>query len=169
MTDKAGPTGATGSVMPTDYVKQGTVGPSALGANPKDAVGSAKAGTSYIPMPPLYEVGLAMMEGAIKYGPFNWRDSAVDNRIYVDAAKRHIDRYWNGQTRDPVTKTHELGLAIAGLMVLLDAEMCGKLIDSRPTAIPDGWIDAMEPRVALVKAFAEGERAKRLAKQKPQE
>lgn len=137
-----------------------------LSSNPKDAVGSSKAGLSYVPMGPLYLVGLAMMEGAIKYGQFNWRDSAVDNRIYIDAAHRHLHKYWNGETHDPVTGIHHIAYCIAGLLVLLDAEQNGCLIDTRPTPMKEGLIDGISKLVPGVVAFANKELEARLAKAK---
>jgi hypothetical protein len=45
--------------------------------NPKDVIGSKKPAMSVIPAGVLFEVGLAMMEGAAKYGRHNFRATPV--------------------------------------------------------------------------------------------
>lgn len=151
---------------------------SKLGANPKDAVGAAKAGLSYLPAGAMYLANLAMMEGAIKYGQFNWRESAVDNRIYIDACKRHMDKYWNGETFElgtpdlpedhpdflPATNLHHLAYVIAGCAIILDAEQNGMLIDTRPTPMKQGIIDEIAKLVPGIVARAKLEYERRQAK-----
>jgi hypothetical protein len=36
------------------------------------------------------------MNGAGKYGPYNWRDRAVRASIYVDACERHLNAWLDG-------------------------------------------------------------------------
>ena len=58
--------------------------------NPKDAVGTRKAPMSTLPMQVSFEVGVAMLEGARKYGRHNYRATGVMASVYFDAAIRHL-------------------------------------------------------------------------------
>lgn len=114
-------------------------------SNPKDAVGVLKAGMEYVPVPVLYGLGLAMLEGALKYGKFNYRAVGVKSSVYYAAAKRHIEEWYEGVDYDPdlekigVQVSH-LDKAIACLVIIRDAMIRGKLTDDRPPATPKGWM-----------------------------
>jgi len=58
--------------------------------NPKDAVGIAKAPISVVSAVVVAELGLAMFEGARKYGRHNWRAAKARASVYYDAAWRHL-------------------------------------------------------------------------------
>lgn len=73
-----------------------------------------------------------MMDGATKYGAYNWRNKSVSASIYIDAAKRHLDLWFEGQEFASDSKVHHLGHALACCAILLDAQECGRLIDDRP-------------------------------------
>jgi hypothetical protein len=104
-----------------------------LGSNPKDLLGSKKPSLSKIPSIALLWEALAMMDGAGKYNPYNWRANKVIASIYVDACKRHLDAWFEGQQFADDSGCHHLGHARACLGILLDAEATGNLIDDRPT------------------------------------
>jgi hypothetical protein len=104
----------------------------ALSANPKDLFGSKKVSLSKLPAVAVAHAAHAMMDGAQKYGAYNWRTKAVIASIYVDACKRHVDNWFEGQQRATDSEVHHLGHAIACLAILLDAEATGNLIDDRP-------------------------------------
>jgi len=74
----------------------------------------------------------AMKNGAVKYGPYNWRDEKVSARIYVAAAMRHILQWLDGEEKAKDSGTHHLGHAAACLAILLDAQSTGQLVDDRP-------------------------------------
>jgi hypothetical protein len=115
-------------------------------SNPKDAVATlTKVGLSYIPVPVTYEVGLAMMEGGFKYGRHNYRVVGVRASVYYDAAKRHLDAFWEGEDFDPDSKAriHHISKAIAGLMVLRDSIMRGNWVDDRPPSVDPGWMQTL--------------------------
>ena len=58
--------------------------------NPKDAVGIRKwRNFATVSMTVMAEVGVAMMEGARKYGRHNYRVSGVRASVYVDR-KAHV-------------------------------------------------------------------------------
>ena len=101
--------------------------------NPKDGVGSRKSPISTLPIRVLWRVGLAMLEGAVKYGKFNYRAVGVRASVYFDAAVgRHLFSWWEGQDIDPDSGMHHIDKAIAGLMVLRDSMLQGNWTDDRP-------------------------------------
>ena len=103
----------------------------ALPANPKDRHGYKKVDLSLLPDIAVFHGAHAFMDGARKYGPYNWRDNAVLARVYIAAAKRHLD-YWSaGEEKAKDSKVHHLGHAIACLAILLDAQATGNLLDDR--------------------------------------
>ncbi len=75
---------------------------------------------------------LALTEGDLKYGGFNWRVAGVCASVYVAAVARHLEKFWNGEDCDPVTKVPHLANALASLAVLVDAITQGNLKDDRP-------------------------------------
>lgn len=111
-----------------------TVGLPANGkdSNPKDAVGIAKAYQSTIPQPVLWEIGLAMLEGALKYGRHNYRKAGVRASVYYDAMKRHLDDWWEGEDLDPDSELSHITKLAAGAVVLRDAMMNEMWVDDRP-------------------------------------
>lgn len=101
--------------------------------NPKDEIGTAKVGLSALPWQVLLRVGLAMMEGAAKYGRHNYRASGVRASVYFDAAVgRHISAWWEGEDIDPDSGLHHIDKAIAGLMIMRDSMLQGNFVDDRP-------------------------------------
>lgn len=104
----------------------------ALGSNPKDLLGNTKVSLSKLPAVAIVHGAHAMMDGAIKYGPYNWRDNEVVGSIYVDAAMRHILDWFEGEELAGDSGVHHLGHAIACCAILLDAQETGNLIDDRP-------------------------------------
>lgn len=107
-------------------------------SNPKDAIGSLKAPLSTVPMGPIRELGLAMLEGSIKYGRHNYRVIGVRSSVYFDAAMRHLTNWWEGEDFDPDSGLSHIVKAIASLVVLRDAMLQDMLHDDRPPAMRDG-------------------------------
>lgn len=102
--------------------------------NPKDAVGALKPNFSYLPPAGSFHTSLAMMNGAVKYNPYNWRDpnNKPGYMTYLAAMKRHIDLFIDGEQVAKDSLVHHLGHVAAGAMILLDAIECGNAIDDRP-------------------------------------
>lgn len=113
--------------------------------NPKDMVGTRKAPMSALPIRVLWRVGLAMLEGALKYGRHNYRGAGVRASVYFDAACRHIFAWWEGEDLDPDTAELDdagnpipgtglshIDKAIAALMVLRDSMLGCNWTDDRP-------------------------------------
>jgi len=110
--------------------------------NPKDAIGATKIPLGLIPATALAIQSLAHHEGNVKYGRWNWRGNPVRASIYVDACKRHMEKWINGEWADPTTKVPHLGSAIACLNIIIDAKVCGTLIDDRPPSVDYGSFEA---------------------------
>lgn len=104
--------------------------------NPKDLFGNKKVSITKFPLIALLHGSHAMMNGADKYGPYNWRDKAVIASIYVDAAFRHLMAWFEREEAAQDSGVHHLGHALACCAILLDAEATGNLIDDRPRVNP---------------------------------
>lgn len=102
--------------------------------NPKDALGIRKVPMSAVPVGVLMELGLAMMEGGLKYGRHNYRAVGVRASVYYDAIWRHLGAWWEGQNIDPDSGMSHITKAIACLTVLRDSMMGGNWVDDRPPA-----------------------------------
>lgn len=101
-------------------------------ANPKTQYGMRKPSLALIPPTALVQEGVVFGFGAQKYGPYNWRDTSVSARVYVDAAMRHLLTWWDGEHTDPESGASHLAHARACLGIILDAQAVGMLIDDRP-------------------------------------
>lgn len=116
-------------------------------SNPKDAVGATKAPFSTVSMPAVSEAGLAMLEGALKYGRHNYRAVGVRSSVYFDAAMRHLCAWWEGEDIDEDSGLPHITKAIASLLVLRDAQMQGLEFDDRPPTA-NAWYRRHNDRAA---------------------
>lgn len=108
-------------------------------SNPKDAVGIRKwRYLTTVPLTVMWETGIALLEGALKYGRHNYRDAGVRASVYVDAAIGHIGQWWEGEDIDKDSGLNHVTKAIASLVVLRDAMIQDMLEDDRP---PKGNLD----------------------------
>lgn len=105
-------------------------------ADPKGAAGAAKPQLQLIPPVLNTETAKALVLGAAKYGPWNWRENRVELMTYLGAMKRHIDAVIDGQDIDPESGASHLGHVAAGCGIVLDAQKNGTLIDNRPLINP---------------------------------
>ena len=48
-----------------------------IGTNPKDLIGAKKVSITKLPPVAVLHASHALMNGAAKYGAYNWRDNAV--------------------------------------------------------------------------------------------
>ena len=104
--------------------------------NPKDAVGTGKwRQFSVLPMAVIWELAVALLEGARKYGRHNYRDAGVRASVYVDAAVGHIGQFWEGEDIDADSGLSHITKAIASLVVMRDSMIRGNWVDDRPPAI----------------------------------
>lgn len=119
--------------------------------NPKDALGIRKVPISTIPIRVLWRVGLALLEGALKYGRSNYRVAGVRASVYFDACQsRHLSAWWEGQDIDPDSGLHHIDKAIASLVVLRDGILTGNWVDDRPPVTCD-----MDEEMAALNAHVE--------------
>jgi hypothetical protein len=113
--------------------------------NPKDACGIRKVSFSCLsmqvalevgywdyPAPLIAELGLGMLEGALKYGRHNYRVIGVRASVYFDAAMRHIMQAKSGEHIDPDSGLPHITKAHTSLHVLRDAMIQGCWEDDRP-------------------------------------
>lgn len=105
---------------------------STTGGNPKDALGVKKPNLALVPPASSLYQSQAMMDGAAKYGAYNWRSNPVVAMIYISAALRHINAYLDGENIDPLSGVPHLGHGLACLGILADATETDNLIDDRP-------------------------------------
>lgn len=112
--------------------------------NPKDAIGVKKAPMSVVPAQVMAELGLAMLEGATKYGRFNFRVAGVRASVYYDAAQRHLMAWFEGEDIDPASQLNHITKAIASLVVLRDSMLMGNWVDDRPPSVELGLRYAQE-------------------------
>lgn len=120
--------------------------------NPKDAVGMTKLPMHLVPSSVPVLASMAFLEGALKYGKYNWRIAGVRASIYLDAMHRHLTKLQNGEWADPVTHVPHLASIIACAGIIEDARLCGKLTDDRPPAAPYGvYVDEYATMIAHLK------------------
>jgi len=103
--------------------------------NPKDKLGIKKVQLDKVPDTSIIYQALAMEDGALKYGPYNFRESNVAASIYVAAAKRHLALWFNGEELTEDTGIPNLGAVLACIGIIIDAQIAGTLVDDRPKPI----------------------------------
>lgn len=114
--------------------------------NPKDAIGVKKwRQFMVVPRQVLWEVGVGMLEGALKYGRHNYRAAGVRASVYCDAAMGHIEQFIEGEDIDKDSGLSHVTKAICSLVVLRDAMMNDFWQDDRPPKIKD--MDALRDRL----------------------
>jgi hypothetical protein len=130
--------------------------PGMKASNPKQAFGDKKAPLSTVSAPVMYELGLAMLEGALKYGKHNYRAVGVRYSTYFDAALRHMMAWWEGEDIDPDSGLHHLVKCMACCAVMRDSIILGNANDDRPPRPPADWLRELNARAeALVKKYPE--------------
>jgi hypothetical protein len=133
--------------------------PSAPGpdlTNPKDLIGQTKVDLSLLPAAGIIHGSHAFMDGAEKYGPYNWRAKQVRARVYISAAQRHLLDYLDGEDAAADSECFHLGHAIACCAIILDAFETGNLIDDRP--LPGKAAQILERLNGILKRRAESKR-----------
>ena len=118
--------------------------------NPKDAVGVKKVPFSTVPAPVIAEVGLALLEGARKYGRHNYRACGVRGSVYYDAAWRHLTSWYEGEDIDGDSGLNHVVKAIACLVVLRDSMLLENWVDDRPPKVKQGWVKEMNKKAAEI-------------------
>lgn len=122
--------------------------------NPKDAIGSDKLPLHLWPETATALGALGLLDGMLKYGRSNFREIGVRASIYYDAARRHLNAWFEGEEADPDSGLPHLAHALACLAILVDAQAAGKLNDDRMVA--GGYrklVNELTPHVARLKAL----------------
>ena len=99
--------------------------------NLKTAAAVGKLPSAVVPPIADFALGLAMKDGADKYGPFNWRGTEVTASVFFEALKRHLLFWASGEDFAKDSKVHHLAHLMAGCAILLDAELVGVFRDDR--------------------------------------
>jgi hypothetical protein len=90
----------------------------------------------------------------LKYGRSNWREAGIRASVYYDAARRHLDAWFEAETIDPDSGLHHLAHALATIAIIVDAEAAGRLIDDRQMNRGGWWrafVDRWTPHVRRLK------------------
>lgn len=126
--------------------------------NPKDKLATSRLDLSLFPATARAYGALAMTEGDLKYGGYNYRTAGVKVSIYYAAANRHLDKWFNGEWADSKTQVPHLASALACIGVIIDGIECGNVTDDRPpTCNIASLLDDMEGKVKhLQKLFPDG-------------
>src|SRR3990167_4582883 len=103
--------------------------------NPKDRIATSRLDLSLFPDTAVIYGALAMTEGDLKYGGYNYRPSGVLSSIYIAACRRHLAKWFNGEDVDQITHVPHLGSALACIAVLIDSLESGNLNDDRPPKV----------------------------------
>lgn len=133
--------------------QQQQLDPTSKSTNPKDAIGSDKLPLHLWPETATATGCLGLLEGALKYGRDNWRETGVRATIYIDALRRHVNAWAEGENNDPDSGMPHLAHALACLAIIVDAQAAGKLRDDRH--YPGGYrhlVEELTPLVAAAKA-----------------
>lgn len=121
--------------------------------NPKDVVGATKLPLHLWPASASALGCLAFLDGALKYGSHNFRAGGVRASVYYDAARRHLDAWYEGERSDPSSGLPHLAHALACIAIVVEAEVADTLVDDRayPTRYR-AFVDALTPHVARLSA-----------------
>lgn len=122
-------------------------------SNPKDIVGTKKAPMSTVSAPVMAEIGVAMLEGALKYGRHNYRAVGVRASVYYDATMRHLMAWWEGEDIDPLSGMSHVTKAITSLFVLRDAMIQGMWDDDRAPCSPEFYAELNAKCEALIALY----------------
>lgn len=100
--------------------------------NPKDAAALKRVPMHLLPQVGVVYGAMACRDGAIKYGPYNWRERSISLVQYVGAMQRHLSSLLDGEDNASDSELPHLAHVIATAAILLDAKQAGALIDDRP-------------------------------------
>ena len=126
-------------------------------SNPKDAIGSNKLPLHLWPNTATAMGSIGMLNGLCKYGRSNFRAIGIKASIYYDAARRHLDAWFEGEECDPDDGVPHLSAALACIAIIVDARAAGKMTDDR--MVEGGYlrlVKELTPHVARLKALHAG-------------
>lgn len=139
-------------INPGFEVHQHPADVSAKPSNPKDMIGSGKLPIHLWPNTATAMGCIGFLNGMLKYGRSNFRIHGIRASIYYDAAKRHLDAWFEGEETDPDDGVPHLAAALACIAIIVDAQAAGKFNDDR--AVAGGYralVERLTPQVAFLK------------------
>lgn len=102
--------------------------------DPKQVQAVKKMTFDNVPISLLLHATPGADNGALKYGPWNWlslEEGSMSLMTYINAIQRHVILYRAGQDNASDSGIAHLDHLIAGLAVLRDAQLFGKITDDR--------------------------------------
>lgn len=124
-------------------------------SNPKAIVGIKKVPMSAVSAPVMAEIGVAMLEGAAKYGRHNYRAVGVRSSVYYDSTMRHLMAWWEGEDVDADSGMSHVTKAITSLVVLRDAMIQGMCTDDRPPSSVEFYTALNAKTGAIIDKYAD--------------
>ncbi len=74
---------------------------------------------------------IGLLNGALKYGRSNFRVDGILASEYVDACRRHLDAWFEGEEKDPDDGVPHLSAVLATVAIIVEAIAAGTFIDDR--------------------------------------
>lgn len=116
--------------------------------NPKDFMGADKIPFHLWPETATILGALALLDGACKYGRSNFRAVGVRASIYYDAARRHMNKWFEGQDIDPDSGLPHLAHTLACIAILIESSEKGNLTDDR--MVEGAYLDMVDKYTSMV-------------------
>jgi len=119
--------------------------------NPKDAIAANKLPLHLWPATATAMGCIGMLEGREKYGRSNFRSLGALASVYVDALKRHMDAWMEGEDVAPDSGVPHLANALSCLAIIVDTQAAGVLTDDRN--VEGGYrklVESLTPHVARI-------------------
>lgn len=133
--------------------------------NPKDVAALSRAPLHLLPAVGSIHGAMACRQGAIDYGPYNWREKQISLMKYIGALERHIARLKDGEWIDGKSDVTHLGHIIATAAILLDAEACNKLVMDNPgVGTASELLDEIESNLLALAEIEEDENVQEVSR-----
>ncbi len=87
------------------------------------------------------EVVEVLTYGAMKYDEHNWRNVSPLNQRYYSAARRHLQSFLGGESRDPESGLHHLAHASCCLLFMLQMDIESEHAESSKSENGGGFDD----------------------------
>ena len=103
-----------------------------ISQNPKDLAARQRVNIALLPSSGIIHGAMACMDGAQKYGQYNFREEKISFLGYISAIQRHSLDLIDGEDYASDSLCHHLGHIIATASILIDAIENDCVIDDRP-------------------------------------
>jgi len=104
--------------------------------NPKDLAALTRVPLHLYPSTGLIYGAMACLDGARKYGPYNWRATPISHLGYTGAVERHLLAIRDGEQRAADSGLFHWAHINATSAIVLDAMECEMLINDLPPLGP---------------------------------